>query len=279
MRVGLVVHGGRPEAVKAAADLVGWCRERGVTPVGLEDVDIGADEEDHGGPLDLVVTFGGDGTLLRGALVAAEVGAPVLGVNVGRLGFLTEAEPQELPEVMEELLAGRLEVDERLSLAAEVEGAPQAGPFWALNEIALEKGSRHRLATLAVKVGGDLVTTFSSDAVIVATPTGSTAYSFSAGGPIVSPGARCLLITPVAPHMVFDRTLVSSADETVSIEVVGDEPALLSPDGRPTVELPVGSRVNVRLSDRPARLLRRPRTETFFAKLRRKFFLPEGPLA
>ena len=277
MRVGLVVHPGRPEAIKAAADLVEWCRERDLSTVALEDVDIGADER-NGGDLDLLVTFGGDGTLLRGALIAAAADAPVLGVNVGRLGFLTEVEPHELPEVMEELLAGRLEVDARIALAAETESAPDAGPIWALNEVAVEKRTRHRLATLAVTVGGDHVTTFSADAVIVASPTGSTAYSFSAGGPIVSPDARCLVITPVAPHMVFDRTLVVPADATVSIEVVGEEPALLSPDGRPTAELPVGARVRIRLAEHPARLLRRPRTESFFAKLRRKFFLPEGPL-
>ncbi|HEX9824487.1 MAG TPA: NAD(+)/NADH kinase [Actinomycetota bacterium] len=277
MRVGLVVHPGRPEAIKAAADLVEWCRGRDLSTVALEDIDIGADER-NGGDLDLLVTFGGDGTLLRGALIAAAADAPVLGVNVGRLGFLTEVEPQELPEVMEELLAGRLEIDARLALAAETEAAPDAGPIWALNEVAVEKRTRHRLATLAVTVGSDHVTTFSADAVIVASPTGSTAYSFSAGGPIVSPDARCLVITPVAPHMVFDRTLVVPADATVSIEVVGEEPALLSPDGRPTAELPVGARVRIRLAEHPARLLRRPRTESFFAKLRRKFFLPEGPL-
>lgn len=280
MRVGVVVHAGRPEAVKAASDLVAWCRERGIGTRVLDPVEVGADERGDGNlgeGVDLVVSVGGDGTLLRGALMAARAEAPVLGVNVGRLGFLTEAEPEEMSRAMEAFTRGELEVETRMALVAEVEGVERLEPMWALNEVAVEKATRHRLATLSVTVGGDHVTTFSADAVIVATPTGSTAYSFSAGGPIVSPNATCLILTPVAPHMVFNRPLVLAPEATVELEVAGDEPAVVSADGRPAVELPVGCRVRVRRSERPARLLRRRDSESFYAKLRRRFSLPEGP--
>jgi NAD+ kinase len=281
MRFGFVVHGGRPAAIEAAAGLVAWCRERGISTRTLKAVDIGADEstdaERFSADLDLVVSFGGDGTLLRAALQANRADAPLLGVNVGRLGFLTEATPEEAPAVLESFLEGNIDVQERLALVAEAEEAPWDEPQWALNEVIVEKTSRHRLVTLAANVGEDHVTIFSADGVIVATPTGSTAYSFSARGPIVSPRLQCLVLTPVSPHMVFDRPLVLASDEHVVLEVKGDEPGLLSADGRPGLELPIGSRVRIRRADRPARLLRRKESESFYSLLRRKFALPSEP--
>jgi NAD+ kinase len=281
MRFGFVVHGGRPAAIEAAAGLVAWCRERGISTRCLKSVDIGADEsteaDQFSGDLNLVVSFGGDGTLLRAALQANRADAPLLGVNVGRLGFLTEATPEEAPEVLESFLEGDIDVQERLALVAEAEEAPWEEPQWALNEVIVEKTSRHRLVTLAANVGEDHVTIFSADGVIVATPTGSTAYSFSARGPIVSPRLQCLVLTPVSPHMVFDRPLVLAPDEHVVLEVKGEEPGLLSADGRPGLELPIGSRVRIRRADRPARLLRRKESESFYSLLRRKFALPSEP--
>jgi NAD+ kinase len=144
--------------------------------------------------------------------------------------------------------------------------------------VIVEKSARHRLITLAAVVGGEYVTTFSADGVIVATPTGSTAYSFSARGPIVSPHLDCLLLTPVSPHMVFDRPLVLAPEQAVTLEVLGDEPGLLSADGRPGLELPVGSRVRIERAGRPARLVRRPGSPSFLSLLREKFSLPgEAP--
>jgi NAD+ kinase len=283
VRFGFVVHGGRPAAIEAAGRLVAWCRERGITTRCLKALDIGADEAEEAARfadgLDLVISFGGDGTLLRAALQANRADVPLLGVNVGRLGFLTEATPEEAPEVLESFLEGNIEVQERLALVAEAEGAPWDEPQWALNEVIVEKTARHRLVTLATMVGEDHVTTFSADGVIVATPTGSTAYSFSARGPIVSPRLQCLVLTPVSPHMVFDRALVLAPDEQVVLEVQGVEPGLLSADGRPGLEMPIGSRVRIRRADRPARLLRRKGTETFYSLLKRKFALPSEPPA
>jgi NAD+ kinase len=204
--------------------------------------------------------------------------APVLGVKVGRVGFLTEIDPEQAPAGLEAWMAGELVVEERMALLAEPEGAPWEEPQWALNEVIVEKRARHRVVRLAASVDDDHVMTFSADGVIVATPTGSTAYSFSAHGPVVSPRLHCLLLTPVSAHMGFDHAIVLAPDERVTLEVRVDEPGLLSADGRPGLELPVGSRVHIRRADRPARLLRGKRGDSFYSLLRRKFSLPAEPL-
>ena len=137
----------------------------------------------------------------------------MLGVNVGQLGYLTEVEPPDLDAALERLVAGDYQVDERMVLAIDVTSeGPAAGRWFALNETVLEKLHTGRLARLEVEINGTFFTTYAADGVIVATPTGSTAYSFSARGPIVSPRIRCLLLTPVSPHMLFDRSLVLDAD-------------------------------------------------------------------
>jgi NAD+ kinase len=274
--VGFVVHHGRSPAVRAADAMRATLRDEGVAVVDLEAVR----EAPHP---DLVVSIGGDGTFLRGAHVAAEAGVPVLGVKVGRLGFLTEVEPEDAVPLVRRALAGEAVVEDRLAVTAELdEGGGDLEAFppqWAMNEIIVEKRARHRLVRLAVEVDGDYVTTFSADGVIVATPTGSTAYSFSARGPIVSPTVPCLVINPVAAHMVFDRSFVLGADQTVVLEVVGDEPGVLSADGRETLEVPVGTRIRIRASDHPARFVRKGDGPGFLARVRDKFGLPGGHLA
>ncbi|HZA60897.1 MAG TPA: NAD(+)/NADH kinase [Actinomycetota bacterium] len=281
MNVGFVVHPAREHAVESAASLVTWCRGQGLATRSLDEVDIGAEQrtatDEFPAGLDLVVSVGGDGTLLRAALLASRADAPVLGVNVGRLGFLTEVDPSEAAAALEAFLAGELEIEERAALMAETEGTGWEEPQWALNEVIVEKRAPPRMVTLAAFVGDDEITTFSADGVIVATATGSTAYSFAARGPIVSPRLDCLLITPVSPHMVFDRALVLAPDERVTLEVRGTEPGLLSADGRPARELPVGCRVHIRRAEHPARLLRRKGGESFYSLLRWKFSLPSGP--
>jgi NAD+ kinase len=281
VKVGFVVHPARREAMEAAAALVTWCRDRGLETRSLEEADVGADAsspvETFAQGLGLVVSVGGDGTLLRAALAANRALAPVLGINVGRLGFLTEVEPEDGPDALEAFLAGDLDVEERTALVAQPEGAGWDEPQWALNEVIVEKAEPQRMVRLATFVGDDEITTFSADGVIVATATGSTAYSFAARGPIVSPRLDCLLLTPVSPHMVFDRALVLAPDERVTLEVRGTQPGLLSADGRPALQLPVGCRVVIRRAEDPARLLRRKGAESFYSLLRRKFSLPAGP--
>jgi NAD+ kinase len=263
-RVAFVTHEGRPAAVEAAALLAAALGEQGVEVL----------ERDAAGPLDLVVSIGGDGTFLRGARAAAMAGAPVLGVKVGRLGFLTEVEPTDALPLIREALAGRARVERRLAVVAEPLDDGAFPSEWAMNEIMVEKSARHRLVRLRMAVDGDYVTTFSADGVIVATPTGSTAYSFSARGPIVSPEVPCIIVTPIAAHMVFDRSLVLSPDQVVTLEVLGDEDGLVSADGRMSHEVSVGATVRIRASDRPAQLVRRPDAAPFLARVRDKFDLP-----
>jgi NAD+ kinase len=276
--VGLVVHAGRDGAIEAARSLIDWLRDRKVLTRCLEGEGLAADEkspaQEFPRGLDLVLSVGGDGTLLRAAQLANEADAPLLGIKVGRLGFLTEVEPEEATELLDEILGGEIHLEERMAIVARASDAPWREPEWALNEVIIEKRARHRLIRLAAHVGGEYVTTFSADGVIVATPTGSTAYSFSARGPIVSPNVPCMLLTPVSPHMVFDRSIVLAVDEGVTLEVLGEEPGLLSADGRPGLELPVSSSVRIEPAERPARLVRRDGSPSFFRLLREKFSLP-----
>ena len=271
--VGFVVHEGRASAVETAEKLRGGLEGEGVmTRIARGPDDVRTE------PPDLVVSVGGDGTFLRAAHVAAEADCPVLGVKVGRLGFLTEIEPgADAIALVRAALEGRAHVEERLAVMAEpADGSPFPAQ-WAMNEIMVEKWTRHRLVRLAVHVGDEYVTTFSADGVIVATPTGSTAYSFSARGPIVSPGVPCLVLTPIAAHMVFDRSFVLGADQVVELEVVGDEPGVLSADGREGIELLVGSRIRILAAPRPARLVAKDDGPGFLTRVRDKFDLPGDP--
>jgi NAD+ kinase len=267
-RVVFVVHEGRDAAVAEADALRAKLVADGVDVLQLPSL---------GDDVDLVVAVGGDGTFLRAAYEASSLGCPVLGVKVGRLGFLTEVDPEEALETIRQALAGHVVLDERSAVIAEPAGGPDFAAQWGLNEIMVEKRARHRLIRLAVEVDGEYVTTFSADGVVVATPTGSTAYSFSARGPIVSPDVACLVLTPIAAHMVFDRSFVLGAHQQVVLEVVGDEPGLLSADGRESVELAVGSRARIGAAELPARLVRRADAPPFIARVRDKFELPGDP--
>jgi len=280
-RVGVIAHPAREAAVRSAKDLLTWLAERGVGTRELEGAGLGAASAAPPGTfaegLDLVVSVGGDGTFLHAAHLASLTGCPVLGVKVGRMGFLTEVEPEEAPALIERVLAGTARVEERLAVQAEPEGTTWAGAEWALNEVIVEKGARHRLVRLALYVDGEYVTTFSADGVIVATPTGSTAYSFSAHGPIVVPTVPCLIVTPIAAHMVFDRSIVLGPDQRVTLEVTGEEPGLLSADGRESRELPVGAVLRIARAATPARLVRRDGAPGFLSLVREKFGLPGEP--
>ena len=205
-----------------------------------------------------MVSVGGDGTFLRAAYAASHIGCPVLGVKVGRMGFLTEVEPTDALPLVRAVLDGRARVEKRLALTVEPVSGADFPPQWGLNEVMVEKHARHRLVRLAVQVDGVYVTTFSADGVIVATPTGSTAYSFSARG-IVSPSVDSLVLTPIAAHMVFDRSFVLSAASQVQLEVMGEESGVLSADGRRSIELPVGSIVRIRAGAPPTWCDARPR--------------------
>jgi NAD+ kinase len=206
--------------------------------------------------LDLVISLGGDGTMLRTVDLVYEAGVPVLGVNVGQLGYLAEVEPPDFDAALDRLVAGDYEVAERMVLSVDVESAgPARGRWYALNETVLEKVHTGRLARFEVEVNGTFFTTYAADGVIVATPTGSTAYSFSARGPIVSPRIRCMLLTPVSPHMLFDRSLVLDADETLRFVVSDDRSVMLTADGAELGELAAGDTVTCTGGAHPARIV------------------------
>ena len=204
-----------------------------------------------------MISLGGDGTMLRAVDLAYEAGVPVLGVNVGQLGYLTEVEPRSFDAALDRLLAGDFEVAERMVLEITVESAGSAQGRWcALNEAVLEKVHTGRLARLEVDINGTLFTTYAADGVIVATPTGSTAYSFSARGPIVSPRHRCLLLTPVSPHMLFDRSLVLDAEETLALHRVRRPAASCSPPtGASSASSPPATPCRAPAATDPARIV------------------------
>lgn len=222
--------------------------------------------------LDLLLTLGGDGTLLRGARQVARHGTPVLGVNFGHVGFLTSAAPEELVSALDQALSGDIWLDERMMLAVRAE-APDGtlrGEYLAVNDVVLHKGGVARMIRLAVRANGHEVGSYSADGIILATPTGSTAYSLSAGGPVVAPSVDCIIATPICPHTLAVRPLVLPAEETVSVDVLTPSgELLLTIDGQEDAQLVPGDCVVVRRAPWPVRLVRFP-GQTFFSTLRRK---------
>jgi NAD+ kinase len=240
-RIALVVHSGKPAALALEKELRELMAERGI-------------EATETAP-DLVVSLGGDGTMLKAGQVAHAADAPLLGVNLGTLGYLTEVDAGEEKTALAALLAGDYEIEERMMLECEVDEGTRS--FVGLNEVLVERSSRHRLVRLAVRVGGEWLAAFNADGVIVATPTGSTAYALSAGGPIVSPRAQCLVLVPVSAHMIFSRPFVLAPDETVEITVDGpDQDASLALDGAIGCDLGSGAVVTVRRHPRALKLVR-----------------------
>lgn len=223
----------------------------------------------------LVVTFGGDGTLLRGAEIARPHGAAVFGVNLGHVGFLTEAEPEDLDVTVARLLEGRYEVEERLTVEAWVAppGGPRAAAGWALNEVVLEKAEPGRMLECLLEVDGRPLSRWGGDGVLIATPTGSTAYAFSAGGPVIWPQVAALVVVPVSAHALFARPLVVDPGCPVAVELLSSSAAVLSCDGRRVVAVPAGGRVEVTPGQLPVRLARLDR-RGFTDRLVAKFDLP-----
>jgi NAD+ kinase len=261
--VGIVPHRDRPVAHDLARHAARRLRELGVEvrvpaadagAAGLSE--LGADEDTFAAGLDLAISLGGDGTMLRTVDLAYETGAAILGVNIGQLGYLTEVEPVDVDAALDRLLAGEYEVDERMVLEVTVASeATAGGRWWALNEAVIEKEQHGRLVRLDVSINGAYFTTYAADGVIVATPTGSTAYSFSAGGPIVSPQHRCVLLTPVSPHMLFDRALVLGPDEELRFRVTGDRAVVFTVDGSDHGSLAPGDEVTCTAGPKPARIV------------------------
>ncbi|HEU5083042.1 MAG TPA: NAD(+)/NADH kinase [Acidimicrobiales bacterium] len=277
---GFVLHTERERAAAITLDLASWLLERGhdirlsttdAARVGLEEHAVPEDRFAHG--LDVAISLGGDGTMLRTVDLVADGGIPVIGINVGQLGYLTEVDPDGARMAVKRFLSGAYEIEERMLLSVRVDGDDPVEQV-ALNEAVLEKTPSGHTVRIAVSVDGEYFTTYAADGLIVATPTGSTAYSFSARGPIVAPMHRCLVLTPVSPHMLFDRTLVLDPHSTLRLEVVGHRPATLSADGRNLGTLRPGQALTCTASPRTARLVTFGEHD-FLAILKTKFGLSD----
>jgi NAD+ kinase len=256
-RVSIVTHTGKREAVEIEAQIREFLAGRGIE---VRDRDP-----------DLVVSLGGDGTVLRAAHFAHDADAPLLGVNLGRLGYLTEVDAGDHLAALERVSQGAFHLEERMMLSCQ---GDHDVAYVGMNEVLVERTSRHRLVRLQVRVGGERLAAFGADGIIVATPTGSTAYALSAGGPIVDPRAACLIVVPVSPHMILTRPFVLAPDETVEITIDQEgEEASLSLDGALGCGLEAGARVLVRRHPRPLRMVRLS-GPGFLERLRVKLQLP-----
>lgn len=252
--------------VRVLADEVGDLDVPGLVSVGAEEAADG---------VEIVFALGGDGTLLRAAELARPVRAPLLGINLGRVGFLAEAEFDDLDQAVRDVCDGAYTVEERLTLDVTVHrGGAIVARSWALNEATVEKGTRERMLEVLVEVDGRPLSRYGCDGVVCATPTGSTAYAFSAGGPVVWPSVEALLLVPVSAHALFSKPLVAAPTSTFAITV---EPyasfAMLNCDGRRIIELDPGSRVVVERGELPVRVVRL-RAQSFTERLVKKFALP-----
>jgi NAD+ kinase len=275
-RVGLVLHPRRDssEAVQAILD---WTRRHDATVVGLPgEVDrigcgIPGVEPDELSGLDLLISLGGDGTMLRALRLSQPTGVPVLGVNLGRLGFLAEIDVPELPKALAEIDAGQLTVETRVAVQVDFDDATA----FAFNDVAVVRHPGQPVAAVEVKVEGQPFVRYAADAIVVATPTGSTAYSFSAGGPIVSPRAEGLLVIPVAPHSAFNRAIFLSAGEPVGLDLLPASGRLaVEVDGLLAGTVEPGQTVRVFLCARAGRVVRLGST-TFYQRARRKLRLAD----
>lgn len=280
----VVGHLDRPDAASVASEAIDWLLGHGLRisasaddaqALGIEDRVAVPFSSDVLGDVGLVVSIGGDGTMLRAVALLQGHPAPILGVNAGLLGYLAEVEPEQVVSALERFFAGDVTLERRMMLEVRVRSAGKSESVWrALNEASVEKTRSGQTVRLAVSIDGVPFTTFQADGLLVATPTGSTAYSLSARGPIVSPTHQALIVTPLAPHMLFDRSLVLDPTEVVDIVVTGPRQAELAVDGQQICTLSTGDSISCRAAQEPAVFVRlEPRR--FHQVLKAKFGLTD----
>jgi NAD+ kinase len=282
-RVGIIAHASKAEAHELARKIVSWLADAGHQACLLRDEaeTIGAAEcvvePEEFGKLDLLLVLGGDGTMLHGIERAGFSGVPILGVNLGRLGFLTETSPDGVYDALERVLAGDCTLDERSTVRASVHrpGGRVEDLGEAINEVSVERGIGGKVIQMTLTIDGQPFTTVGADGLIVATPTGSTAYAFSMRGPVVSPQLRCLVVVAVGAHALFDRPLVVAGDQEVEVAVRFGGRGIVVADGRVTTEIGEGDVLRTSVGGSTVKLVRLA-PDSFFTRLARRFGVPEA---
>jgi len=272
-RIGFAYNPTQEPTVELAARASGWCRMHGIedwqSPAG--DLDTLLRELPT---TDALVVLGGDGTFLRAARAVAEIDVPILGINLGKVGFLSKAEAGDLESVLERIAGGEFTFDERMVIEGRIRrgggDSDEAERYVALNDIVVARGELARVCRLDVSIDDTHLATFIADGLVISSPTGSTGYSFSAGGPILDPISRNLVVTPIAAYLSALRSVVASPEQVVRCRVVDAHEALVSIDGREDQRLAVGDVVEVRALERPVRLLHPRGAQSFWDLLRHK---------
>jgi NAD+ kinase len=276
--VGIVLHPQRDSA-EAVTAVLDWAKQRSIEVLGIDSeisrlrcAATAVTPDELGQRSDLIVSLGGDGTMLRAMRLADRQRAPVLGVNLGKLGFLAEIDVPDLPEALSAVDSHEYLIEPRLAVDAVLGDQVMT----AFNDIAVVRQPGQSSAHVAVQVDDQTFVSYAADAVVVATPTGSTAYSFSAGGPIVGPSVEALLVTPAAPHSAYNRGLVLSVNDTLALEILpGSEQLAMEVDGQVAVYVAAGDRIDLQPRPAAARVVRLGRT-TFYERARRKLRLTDS---
>ena len=268
----IVHHPFKPSAAPLAAEVEGWLVEQGHTAWTTVAGEDRAEIDSHLSAASLMVVLGGDGSILRAARLAATRGVPIFGINLGRVGFLSEAEPENWKERLACVLAGKCWLERRLMLRAALERAGQTvATFAALNDVVVGRGTQARVLHLHLFVDGDHVTTYTADGLIVATPTGSTAYAMAAGGQLLPPMLSNFLVMPVAPHLSLDRALVLHEDAEVTVQVTMDHEATVTTDGQDAFALQSGDRVLIGRHELQSCFARVDNPSYFYHRLMERF--------
>jgi NAD+ kinase len=271
-RIGFAYNPTNEAAVDLSARAAGWCRLRGIGEWQAQSGDTERLRRELPAT-DALVVLGGDGTFLRAARAVADVDVPLLGINLGKVGFLSKAEAADLEPVLQHIVDGAFTLHERMVIEGRILRGGRVGEgerHIALNDIVVARGSLARVCHLDVSIDDIHLATFIADGLVVASPTGSTGYSFSAGGPILEPAARNLVVTPIAAYLSAFRSVVVSPEQVVRCRVVAAHEALVSVDGREDLPVAVGDVVEVRAIERPIRLLEPAGSMTFWDLLRHK---------
>lgn len=274
MKLGLFANTSRPGAEPAAAEILAWAKKSGVevflcpgdgrAPAGGTPVS----EKELAPRSDVVLALGGDGTILRTARLVGDSGKPILGINTGGLGFLAELSKENIPAALEALKRGDFCREERMVLQAEIPGSGE--PHFALNDVAVEKGDVRRLLRLSLSANGEYICSYASDGLVFSTPTGSTAYSLSAGGPIINPKMALMIVVPISPHSLTSRPIIFEPDDVLEVALAQPgKDALLTVDGQVSVKITSADRLTVRRAAHTIQLVRF-KESSFYKVLRTK---------